>query len=98
MGLAYYLAEYWWVGLVGAAALAYLYVKHFRYVFHATVMLGDVAVLVAVAAVLYSYWRNPWAWLLCLLAFGAWSNSGCFSAWSPYKTKTFLKNAKDLGL
>ena len=68
-----------------------------RYLMYFLVLLSDVLVLGALIIV----WIDMPVWfsvVITLLVARAWKESGGFMAWRPEWIRTFLKNAKELGL
>lgn len=66
-----------------------------RYFLQAAAMLGDLALILASACVLYSDWR---LWWMVAIAFAVWHQQGGFIAWQPSSIRSFMANAKKLGL
>lgn len=69
-----------------------------RYFFQIVVILGDVAIIAAVAFVLYLEPLNVLVWIIVVLTFQSWNGQGGFIAWNPKSIKAFFQNAKKLGL
>lgn len=69
-----------------------------RYLFQGVVWLGDIAIIAAVAFVLYMEPLNIFVWIIVILTFRTWNNQCGFMAWNPKNIKAFFQNAKKLGL
>lgn len=70
-----------------------------RYAIQIMVMLSDVAVFLMCGYFIHVMgWNNMMAWIIIALVFAAFNKAGAFEAWKPSVIKSFLKNAKDLGL
>lgn len=69
-----------------------------RYFFQIVVMLADIAIIAAVAFVLYMDPLNVLVWIIIVLTFQTWNSQGGFIAWNPKNIKAFFQNAKKLGL
>lgn len=53
--------------------------RHFIQIF---VMLGDVAIIVASAYMIYSFPTDPFIWLMVAMTFYVWQGQGGFIAWN----------------
>ena len=66
-----------------------------RYFIQAAAMLGDLMLIAASACLLNSDWR---LWWMVAIAFVVWQQQGGFIAWQPKAIRSFLANAKKMGL
>lgn len=58
------------------------------------VMLGDIFAVSFCAILLYLCPLNPFVWIIVILVFYVWYETGGFMAWHPKNIKMFLKRGE----
>ena len=69
-----------------------------RYIMQGIVMLSDILIILAASYLIWIGPLNPIIWVIVILGFKTWHDTGGFSAWNPKIIKKFLANARRLGL
>ena len=71
-----------------------------RYVIQASVMLGDVAIALAIGyAIIFGIYQGSFVLLLAaVLGIIGWHRSGLLFAWQPSNIRKFMASAKKYGL
>lgn len=69
-----------------------------RYFFQIIIMLTDVVIIGASAIALYQAPLNPLVWFVVIMSYKTWEEQGGFIGWEIKNIKSFLSEAKKIGL